>query len=93
MAQKNAGQYDLAIRQLNQTIELDPHNYRSYMFLGLALYGSGRYQEAIAAFQKALSIKPDNLEAPAYMGMAKASGGDRPAADETFRFADRRDSL
>jgi TolB-like protein len=80
MAQKNAGQYDLAIRQLNQTIELDPHNYRSYMFLGLALYGSSRYQEAIAAFQKALSINPDNLEAPAYMGMAKASGGDRPGA-------------
>jgi len=33
----HAGQYDLAIRQLNQTIELDPNNYRTFMFLGRTL--------------------------------------------------------
>ena len=80
VAQTTAGQYDLAIRQLNQTIELDPHNYRSFMFLGRARNRAGRFQEAITAFQKALSINPDNLEALAFMGAAKAAAGDRPGA-------------
>jgi TolB-like protein/Tfp pilus assembly protein PilF len=80
VAQANAGQYDLAIRQLNQTIELDPHNYRTYMFLGWALSGAARYQNAIAEFKKALSINPDNLEALAFTGVAKAAAGDRPGA-------------
>jgi len=79
-ARAHAGQYDLAIRQLNQTIELDPHNYRTYMFLGRALSGAARYREAIEAFKKALSINPDNLEALAFTGVAKAAAGDRPGA-------------
>jgi TolB-like protein len=80
VAQTHAGQYDLAIRQLNQTIELDPHNYRTYMFVGWALSGAARYREAIEAFKKALSINPDSLEALAFTGAAKAAAGDRPGA-------------
>ena len=34
VAQLHAGQYDLAIRQLQQSIELDPAYYRTYMFQG-----------------------------------------------------------
>jgi Tfp pilus assembly protein PilF len=80
VAQTHAGQYDLAIRQLNQTIELDPNNYRTFMFLGRTLAYAGRNEEAMAAFQKALSINPDNLEALAFMGGLKASAGDRQGA-------------
>lgn len=80
VAQTHAGQYDLAIRQLNQTIELDPNNYRTFMFLGRTLAYTGRNDEAMVAFQKALSINPDNLEALAYMGGLKASVGDRQGA-------------
>jgi TolB-like protein len=80
VAQTHAGQYDLAIRQLNQTIELDPNNYRTFMFLGRTLAYAGRNDEAMVAFQKALSINPDNLEALAFMGALKAAGGDRQGA-------------
>ena len=76
----HAGHYDLAIRQLNQTIELDPHNYRTYMFLGRTLSWVGRNDDALKAFQKALSINPDNLEALAFTGTLKAGVGDRQGA-------------
>jgi adenylate cyclase len=72
--------YDLAIRQLNETIELDPNNYRTFMFLGRTLAWAGRNDEAMVAFQKALSINPDNLEALAFMGALKAGAGDRQGA-------------
>jgi tetratricopeptide (TPR) repeat protein len=80
VARAHAGQYDLAIRQLNQTIELDPHNYRTYMFLGRTLAWVGRNDDAMVAFQKALSINPDNLEALAFTGTLKAGAGDRRGA-------------
>jgi TolB-like protein len=80
VAQTHAGQYDLAIRQLNQTIELDPNNYRTFMFLGRTLSYTGRNDEAMVAFQKALSINPDNLESLAFIGALKASVGDRQGA-------------
>ena len=80
VARAHAGQYDLAIRQLNQTVELDPHNYRTFMFLGRTLAWVGRSDEAMKAYQKALSINPDNLEALAFMGVLKASAGDRQGA-------------
>ncbi len=80
LVQGNAGQYDLGLRQLNQAIELDPHNYRSYMFLGKMLNEIERFEDAIVAFQKALSINPDNLEALAFMGGAMAAKGNRRGA-------------
>ncbi len=80
VARAHAGQYDLAIRQLNQTIELDPNNYRTFMFLGRTLTCAGRNDDAMVALQKALSINPDNLEALAFMGALKAGAGDRQGA-------------
>ena len=80
VARAHAGQYDLAIRQLNQTIELDPNNYRTFMFLGRTLAWADRDDDAMVAFQKALSINPDSLEAIAFMGALKAGGGDRQGA-------------
>ncbi len=80
IAQTFAGHFDLAIRQLNQTVELDPHNYRSFMFLGRALGAAGRHRDAIAAFQKAFELNPENLESLAYIGSAKAADGDRSGA-------------
>jgi tetratricopeptide (TPR) repeat protein len=84
IARSNAGQYDLGIRQLNQAIELDPHYYRAYMFLGHALSAVDRNAEAIAAFEKALAINPHNLEALAFMGASMAIAGDRVKALEVL---------
>ena len=75
VAQTHAGRFDLAIRQLNQAIELDRHYYRAYMFLGRALFWADRDADAIGAYQKALSLNPENLESLAFMGDAMASTG------------------
>jgi TolB-like protein len=80
VTQANSGQYDLAIRQLNQAIELNPHYFRSFMFLGRALDGAGRYQEAIEAFQRALSINPHSVESLGMLGGSMACAGDRAGA-------------
>jgi TolB-like protein/Tfp pilus assembly protein PilF len=82
LTQANCGQFDLAIRQLNLAIELDPFYYRSYVFLGGALEWTDRYDEAIIAYRRAIVLNPDNLEALAYLGGALASSGDRVAAME-----------
>jgi tetratricopeptide (TPR) repeat protein len=75
----NAGRIDLAIRQLNQALELDPNFYRAHFFMGVALDGLERYEDSLAAFQKALSINRTG-DAAAYVGGAKAALGDRAGA-------------
>jgi tetratricopeptide (TPR) repeat protein len=80
VAQTHAGQYDLAQRQIQGSIELDPSHYRSYMFLGRNLNFLERYEDAIVAFQKALDLNPTNLEALAFKAEAHAYLGERQKA-------------
>jgi tetratricopeptide (TPR) repeat protein len=80
VAQVNAGQYDLGIRQLRQAVELDPHHYRSSLFLGRSLTWIGRLDEALAALEKALLLNPESMEVQAMMASAMAAKGDRRGA-------------
>ena len=82
MARANAGHFDLGIRLLNQAIELEPHFYRAYMFLGNVLCELDRYTEAISAYEKARSINTENIELLANIGSALAAAGDRDKALE-----------
>ncbi|WP_263360137.1 winged helix-turn-helix domain-containing protein [Acidicapsa ligni] len=84
VAQTHAGQYDLALRQLHQTLELDPHNYRTFMFLGRALSSINRQNDAIAAYEKSIALNPDGLEAIAMLGASMAASGDRSGALKTM---------
>jgi tetratricopeptide (TPR) repeat protein len=72
VAQHHAGQYDLALRQMRQSIEIDPNYYRSHMFLGRNLCWLQRYDEAIAEHQRALELAPDSIEVLAMMANAHA---------------------
>jgi TolB-like protein/Tfp pilus assembly protein PilF len=81
---KDAGQYDLAIRQLRETIPLDPSYYRPYFFLGHALVGLGQHAEALSALNEARARAPQNLEVIAYIGWAQAKMGDHSAARATL---------
>ena len=80
LAQAFAGQLDLAARQMQQSIELDPAYYRAHMFLGKILSGLERHEEAIASFHKALSLFPEHIETLAFLGSALAGKGDRDGA-------------
>ena len=80
MAHLCAGQYDLAVRQMRQSIELDPGYYRAYLFLGKSLSFLERHEEAIAAFDKSLSLFQEQTETLAFLGSALAGKGDRQGA-------------
>ncbi len=80
VAQHHAGQYDLALRQMRQSIEIDPNYYRSHMFMGRNLCWLHRYDEAIAEHQRALELAPDSIEVLAMLAVAHGSKGERQRA-------------
>jgi tetratricopeptide (TPR) repeat protein len=79
-AQFFAGQPDLAVRQLEDTIPLDPSYYRPYFFLGETLLALERHAEALAAFREAQARAPRNLEVIGFIGAVRAQIGDRQGA-------------
>ncbi|MFZ1015995.1 MAG: hypothetical protein WAN28_21790, partial [Terracidiphilus sp.] len=80
VAQHHAGQYDLALRQMRQSIEIDPNYYRSHMFLGRNLCWLHRYDEAIAEHQRALELAPESIEVLTMLAVAHGSKGERQRA-------------
>jgi tetratricopeptide (TPR) repeat protein len=80
VAQHHAGQFDLALRQLQKSIEIDPNYYRSHMFMGRNLCWLQRYDEAIAEHQRALELAPESFEVLAMLATAHASKGERQRA-------------
>ena len=79
--QMHAGQPDLAVRQLWQTISLDPSYYRSYLFLGCSYRDLGDYGQALSALREAQARAPENLEVIAYSAQIQAVTGDRKSAE------------
>ena len=55
------GGIDLAIRDFQKAIELNPKSDEAYLWLGLALRKSGRNAEARSAFSKSLELNPNRL--------------------------------
>ena len=80
VAQHHAGQFDLALRQLQKSIEIDPNYYRSHMFMGRNLCWLDRWDEAIAEHQRALELAPESFEVLAMLATAHASKGERQRA-------------
>jgi serine/threonine protein kinase/Tfp pilus assembly protein PilF len=53
--------YDLAIKELQKTIEMNPHFYVSYFFLAYSYGEKGMYEEALSAIQKGRRISGRNV--------------------------------
>jgi adenylate cyclase len=78
-----ARQYDLALGQIQKTVEMDENFPQCYPWLGLILEQQGRYAEAIAAFQKAISLFPGGSSiAEAELAHTYAVSGNREAAQK-----------
>jgi TolB-like protein/Tfp pilus assembly protein PilF len=75
-----AGQPDLSVRYLQDTIPLDPSYYRPYVFLGQTLLVLRRHEEALAALRQAQTRAPRNLEVIGFIGAVQAQMGDHPDA-------------
>jgi tetratricopeptide (TPR) repeat protein len=68
-----ASRYDEAIRQYQQTIELEPNNHSAHQFLGDAYEQNGMYGDAIEEWHRAMTLANDGeLAAILKSGYAEA---------------------
>jgi tetratricopeptide (TPR) repeat protein len=81
-------QYDLAITKLQELIELNPNNYVSHVYRGLAFSQKGMHQEAISELRQALKQNPSHTSR-AWLAYAQARAGERQEALETLRDLER----
>ena len=72
-----ARQYDLAIVQFRNTLELDPNFARAHSQLGMALLEKGQYDEALSEIKTGASGGVSS-----WLGLAYARAGKRAQAEE-----------
>lgn len=75
-----ARQYDLAIEQLRNTIDMDPNFALPHLVLGQAYEQKGSYDHAVAELQKATILSHESAPMIAALGHAYASMGRRTEA-------------
>jgi adenylate cyclase len=74
------GQWDMAIRDLNSSLALDPLLPAGYYILGLIHLGAGHWSEAEAAFKRALDIAPNYALVHCQLAKALLFRGEEQAA-------------
>ncbi len=63
MIQKAAGDYDGALRNLNETVRQYPRDRVAQNQIGRILFFQRRFADAIKVFQKALAVDPEDVQA------------------------------
>jgi len=76
--------YDLALRELKRSLEVDPTYDYTHFGLGEILIRMRRYEEAIAEFRKAIKLRPDRIEYYNNLGAHLANLGRDQEAVEVF---------
>lgn len=69
------GDYEAALEQCDNTIELDPHFAPAYSLLGFVQERRGEFDEASAAFQHAIQLSPQSPSFRAALGRVLALTG------------------
>ena len=87
-----SGHPDEAVAPFRKAAELEPAVSDHHRNLGILLVGLKRDTEAVKALQKAVSLKPDSAESYLFLGYAHHGLGNRQAAADAWRNADRFDS-
>ena len=78
------GDYDRAIADYTQAIQLKPDNADVRILRGLAYARSGDYDRAISDYTQAIQLNPDDAEVYVLCGLAYQEAGDSPRANEYF---------
>jgi eukaryotic-like serine/threonine-protein kinase len=77
-------QYEEAARECRNVLDLDPHFWAAWHFLGLCLEALGRLSDAIASLQKAVDLSADTPIACASLAHALAGSGRRADAERMW---------
>jgi serine/threonine-protein kinase len=72
--------YDRAIKELQKTLDLDPHFVIGHFYLGKIYFEQGRIEEGRAALQKARDVMGDTAVVIGVLGYYLAVNGDRDGA-------------
>ncbi len=80
-----ARQYDRAIEQLRNTLDMDPNFALPRMVLGQAYEQKSDYQRAIAELEKAASISHDSPPVLGALGHVYGAAGMKPEAEKILR--------
>ena len=83
---------DPAIECFEEAVRLEPGNGENHRHLGIVLLNTHRNGPALKTLQKAVSLKPDDAQAYLFLGYAYHYAGNRQAAREAWRNADRFDA-
>jgi tetratricopeptide (TPR) repeat protein len=73
IAQQYKGNYEKAIKELSETIRLNPKQARNYNNRGLGYHGRGDYENAIKDFSEAIRLDPEYVAAYTNRGNAYAA--------------------
>jgi TolB-like protein/Tfp pilus assembly protein PilF len=79
-----AREYDHAIEQLRNTLEMDSSYDLAHCVLGQAYEQKGQYAEAVSEFQKALEISPNSPLVISALGHAYAVSGMKEEAESSL---------
>jgi serine/threonine-protein kinase len=77
--------FDAALDQCDQTIELNPHFSPAYWTLGLIQELRGDLDESVAALQRAVHLSPNSSRMQAALARSLAMSGKRQLAMRTLR--------
>lgn len=63
IAYQNLGRFDLALKDYQRVISMDPNHPQSYGNRGNVYDANGEYQKAVADYTRAIELKPDYADA------------------------------
>lgn len=85
IAYQNLGQYDLALKDYQRVINMDPEHPQSYGNRGNVYDASGNYEKAIADYTRGIELKSDYADAYYNRGWVYLRQKDYKRAAEDFR--------
>ena len=81
------GQYNNALKELQEAEKLTPDDPRVHYLLGIAYHGKGLTDRAIAEFKSAIALKPDDSEVHNFLGVIYLERGRWDEAIASFNRA------
>ena len=87
LAYKKKGQWEKAIADFSEAINLKPDFVFAFNNRGNAYYGKGLFDRAIKDYDKAIHLKPDDAKIFADRGLAYEKKGDKSQAVLDFKKA------